>query len=476
MNIAQYFFDAAQQQPTNVAFLEKGKTYHYAELAKLVQQVAAYLKQQGYQKGDNILVVIPPSVNLYVNLLAIFTIGARAVLVDNILPRKRVLYALEKAECKGVLATPILSALLFFFGKAIRKRLTRAGMLTRTYPNIATVKKEDTALITFTSGTTGKPKAANRTHNFLNTQLQTIIKKMDLKAGDVHLTSFPVVLLCNLAVGATSIIAPKRENKQAWQKIKEQYNVNVVSASPHYFNAFIINLKKKHLEKIVIGGASIYPHFVQALKDKPYANAIQFVYGSTEAEPIATLTLGKYLQYNQPKEKGICVGKNHPNILIKVVEIKEGKMIDLQESQIGEIIVAGPHVLKNYYKDPEAFAKNKIELKGQVWHRTGDAGYLKNDQLYFFGRMKHCWVQEEEYLSPLTLEKYASEKGFTGQATWLNVKGETLAFYAGGPNNFKKLLEGFPYAIDRVIQLKKLPTDKRHKSRVDYEGLVKKFG
>jgi len=472
MNIAQHFFEAAQQYPNTIAIVEKGKAYTYADFEKRVRQVAAYLNQKGYQKGDNILVVIPPSIELYVNLLAIFMIGARAVLVDNIFPQKRVLYAVEKAKCKGVLTTPLFSVLLFFFGNIIRKRLNVTKKSTGTHPNIENAAEDETALITFTSGTTGKPKAANRTHGFLNIQLQTIIEKTKLAAGDVHITSFPVVMLCNLAVGATSIIPPKNNKAEVWQKIGEDFKVNVVSASPHYFSAFQSKLLTKHFEKIVIGGASIYPDFVDVLKEQAYADAIQLVYGSTEAEPIATLTIEEYLENNHHKEKGICVGKQHQNILIKVVDINKGNLTELKEGAIGEIIVAGPHVLKTYYKNPEAYAKNKIEYKGKIWHRTGDAGYLKNGLLYFYSRMKYCWDQKGHLLSPIVLEKFASEQGFKGEATWMYVKGKTIAFYVGEKVAFKELLDSFPYEIDMVKRLKKLPKDKRHISRVDYERLI----
>lgn len=473
MNIAQHFFKAAKQNPETIALREKGQSYSYADLAKAVKQAAAHLKQQGFQKGDNILVVIPPSVELYTNLLAIFTIGVRAVLVDNIFPRKRLLHAIEKAGCKGVLTTQLLSMLLFFFGNTVRKKLIRTGKSMATSQNIEKVNIDETALITFTSGTTGNPKAANRTHKFLNTQLQTIIDKMKLEAGDVHMTSFPVVLLCNLAVGVTSIIAPKNEDQHAWQQINTRFKVNVISASPHYFSAFQSKLNKESFEKIVIGGASIYPDFVNELKDQSYANNIQFVYGSTEAEPISTLTVDEYLSYNDLKEKGICVGLPHPNILVKVIEIDNNQLVELDEGSIGEIIVAGPHVLKDYYKDPEAYAKNKIEYDEQIWHRTGDAGYLRNGKLYFFGRMRYCWIQAGELLSPLVLEKFTREQSFHGEVTWLQFKGQTIAFYSGEKAALKEILLKFPYGIDKLIHMKKLPKDKRHQSRIDYQKLIK---
>jgi len=279
--------------------------------------------------------------------------------------------------------------------------------------------------------------------------------------------------LCNLAVGATSIIPPKKDIGEEWQKIRKDFEVNVVSASPHYFSMFQSKLPAKHFKKIVIGGATIYPDFVAALKDQVYADSIQLVYGSTEAEPIATLTIDEYLVNNYPQEKGICVGKPHPNISIKVVEIKDGQLTGLNEGAIGEIIVAGPHVLKTYYKDPEAYTKNKIEYEGKIWHRTGDAGYLRKDNLYFYSRMKYCWNQEGYLLSPIVFEKFASEQGFNGEVTWLYINGETVAFYVGEKVAFEELLNEFPYGVDKVIRLKKLPKDKRHLSRVNYEGIIK---
>jgi long-subunit acyl-CoA synthetase (AMP-forming) len=187
---------------------------------------------------------------------------------------------------------------------------------------------------------------------------------------------------------------------------------------------------------------------------------------------MAIQNLTDYLK--ESDENGVLVGEPHPNIQIKINELHSSNLLSKAEGQLGEILVAGPHVLHNYYRDLSAFSKNKIVEGETIWHKTGDAGYLKNGKLYYYGRVKHIWQQENRWLSPITLEKFLADNNFEAEATWQHIDGKNVLFVTP-KMDLKLLLKHFPYKIDRVVKVRKLPKDKRHLSRIDYEVLAAKL-
>ncbi|PCJ65649.1 MAG: hypothetical protein COA58_09595 [Bacteroidetes bacterium] len=475
MNIVRHFMQAANSYPNNVAIVQNGKSIHYSELKTRILQTTNSLSEKGYKKGDNIMVMIPFSVELYVHILAIFSLGANVVLIDQLKPKSRVYYAFKKSECKAIITTKTIALLKFFlFSKKLWNTIITIPISTKTNDGYIDRKDTDSALITFTSGTTGNPKAADRTHGFLNTQLQTLIDEMRISPRDIHITSLPVVLMCNLAVGATSIIPPKYKNTNAWKLLANQFPPNILSASPHHFSEISRRIQNDKLDRVFVGGATILPSFVKQVAKNISHNKVTFVYGSTEAEPMTTLSLETYSKLISTNSVGLPVGRNHPNIQLKINTKDSTTLKEQPEGQIGEIIVAGPHVLHTYFKDEEAFARNKIIANDIIWHRTGDAGYIKDEQLYYFSRMRYAWILHDEWLAPLTLEKYLSINGYLEEGTWLNVKGKNILFIQK-TKNLKKVIESFPYTIDETVFIKQLPRDKRHLSRVDYEQLLCKY-
>lgn len=473
MNIVSHFLKAARQFPNAPAFIEKGKIITYGELQKEVFKNVAAFKNKGLKNGDNIMLMIPFSTELYIKILAIFSLGANVVLVDQLRPKIKIKRTFLKANCKAIITLPKFAMLKYFlFHKDLWKSIITIKAGVKEDGEMATKNKSDTALITFTTGTTGHAKAADRTHGFLNIQLSTLIEEMELKQGDVHLTSFPVVLMCNLAVGACSLIPPKYKKGSQWASIKKDKPPNIISASPAHYSKLSELLDCTNLNKLIIGGANVLPHFARELAQKINPKKVTLVYGSTEAEPMATVGLEEYIKSINQTETTLLVGKVHPNIQLKINAKDSANVKELKDGEIGEIIVAGPHVLAKYYKDELSFRANKIVQENTIWHRTGDAGYLKNSELYLLGRLKYTWQENGKYLAPLVMEKYLSINGYKGEGTWMHIGNKNI-FFIQRANDSQKILEGFPHRIDQIIQLKRIPRDRRHLSRIDYEALLK---
>src|SRR5262249_43397432 len=119
-------------------------------------------------------------------------------------------------------------------------------------------------------------------------------------------------------------------------------------------------------------------------------------YGATEALPVTSITATEVLARTADKTRqgaGTCVGKPLPTIRLKIIEIVEGPIGSLTETrelptgEIGEIIVQGDAVTREYFARTEATAAAKIPDGDRFWHRMGDVGYLdETDALWFCGR------------------------------------------------------------------------------------------
>jgi acyl-CoA synthetase (AMP-forming)/AMP-acid ligase II len=217
--------------------------------------------------------------------------------------------------------------------------------------------------------------------------------------------------------------------------------------------------------------------------------AIQVVYGSTEAEPIAGVSVEQLLDKSDLMERGgLCVGTPDLNIRLEIIEIKEAivtgnelEVLHLLQGSIGEIIVAGDHVLKSYYNNDAAFARNKIiDHQGVIWHRTGDAGFVGADGLlYLCGRCNQMIFRNGHWISPFIWESVFAQSGLVARGTIMEWEGQLIAVVQSKADAMKvpdaNLMAILPEPVDRIIWLEKLPLDPRHHTKIDYDGLKKQM-
>src|SRR5262249_16375838 len=167
------------------------------------------------------LVFAPMSADLYVALLALFRLGAAALFLDPSAGKAHLEQCCARWPPDAMLAVP-KAHLLRFVSPPLRKiplkiavsgwvPATRRWLDVQTAPRDrdareASIRPDDPALVTFTSGSTGVPKAAVRTHAFLLAQHQVLAKRIELEAGEVDLATLPIFVLANLASGVTTVI------------------------------------------------------------------------------------------------------------------------------------------------------------------------------------------------------------------------------------------------------------------------------
>ena len=174
------------------------------------------------------------------------------------------------------------------------------------------------------------------------------------------------------------------------------------------------------------------------------------------------------------------VGKPIEDINVKIIKPSDEPIEDFESTwlstgEIGEICVEGKHVLKEYYNSDEAQKFAKINYQGQVWHRTGDAGYLDNDgRLFLMGRVKNRFVHNNKDVYVFPIENALLEIEGIEIGTILKID-EQIILVAETKIPQKKLereLKNFGFNFDKFI-ITKIPRDPRHNSKIDYDKLRK---
>jgi acyl-coenzyme A synthetase/AMP-(fatty) acid ligase len=223
MNLIEALTNQVNTRPKAAAIIEtihgSDRMSTFADLDERSGKIAALLRQAGVHAGEPVLIFHPVSAELYTVLLAVFKLGAVAMFLDPSAGREHIERCCELQPPKALIASPKAHLLRLISG-AVRRIplkfvfgpwLPGAMSLTRAkgLPSMAGFEpcQQDTpALLTFTSGSTGLPKAAVRTHGFLLAQHQVLERRIHLVPGEVDLTTLPIFLLAHLASGVTSVI------------------------------------------------------------------------------------------------------------------------------------------------------------------------------------------------------------------------------------------------------------------------------
>lgn len=502
MNLASLLEERARLHPERLALVDSCGRVSYGELARRVSAGAGELQEMGLKGGQVILVFQPVSIALYEILLAAFHAGLRVMLADPSAGREFLSHC-----CKRLMPDA-------FFGswKAQFLRLTVAemrGIKTSIssggwFPctsgwradgdGIPTVEvaDDDPALVTFTSGSTGVPKAAVRSHGFLLAQHRALSKALDFEEGEVDLITLPVFVLANLASGLTSVLAatdlakPGSPDIAAISAQCRKFGVTRCAASPAFFEGMLAGAMPR-FEKLYTGGAPVFPDLLRRLREALPDARIHSVYGSTEAEPIAHFPAEDADEETDALTRrggGLCSGAPVAEIELRIIAdrwgtpLGAGEMKFLSKGEAGEIIVSGDHVLRGYLGgigDEET----KIHDDGRVWHRTGDTGWLDpQGRVWLLGR---CAEKLPAFPPADGLPKDAPRYPFAIECALREIfPGIRMAaidwdsrrtLVVGGVENESIQARAREFGIERVIFLESLPLDRRHNAKIDYPAL-----
>jgi long-chain acyl-CoA synthetase len=391
---AETLAKTAARQPQKTALIAKEEELTFAALAERVQALAAHLQQEGIRQGDRVGVLLPNSTAIPLSYYSTQKIGAVTVILDARLKGKELQGVLQDADLKLVIvhsqlypeieeAFKAMSAIPVWIvngqgERSFEKRFAAPAAQASSPP----LNDDDDALILYTSGTTGEPKGVVLSYRNLAQypQVMTAMGVSDsstMRGCILPMSHIVGPIVCNELVekGYTLVIFDQINPITILEGI-QKYRVNVFESVPIVFQLLLAvkNLASYDTSSVKIAammGTSIPLPLLRAFQAaQPHIKVIQG-YGLTETSPMITL-----VEPAKAEAKMGSIGRAVPGVEVKIVD-ESGK--DLGDDEPGEIITRGPHVMKGYFRRPEATAER---IRGG-WLYTGDVGKRSADGYYY---------------------------------------------------------------------------------------------
>lgn len=438
LNIADRLRNSARQWPTARAVVCPAgrdwlgrRTYSQFTFAQLDQEsdrIARGLKDWGVPAGSRLVLMVRPSLEFIALTFGLFKAGMVMVLVDPGMGKTNILQCLEEVDPQGFVAIPVVHAIRLWnrrrfpnarWNVSVGPRVPGAmksyrSLLGREWSRtpIAETQSTDPAAIIFTSGSTGAPKGVQFEHGMFNAQVDLIRDFYNIQPGEVDLPGFPPFALFNAAMGVTTVIPdmdPTRPAQVDPLKILEAIRDNGVTqsfGSPAFWNRIgrycdEHGIKLPTIRRGLSAGGPVPNHVLDRMTRAFTREGadLHTPYGATESLPVASIGGNEVLHRNAFRTReggGTCVGRVFPGIEVRIIAETEGPIGSIEEAsvlppgQIGEIVVRGPSVTREYFQRPEATRLAKIPDGDRFWHRIGDVGYLDDEGLLWFcGRKAH---------------------------------------------------------------------------------------
>ena len=490
-NLAFKLIKNYESKPDKICLIQNETQVNYANLYNMVSNFKKYLESIGIKKGQKVLILVPMSINFYVTLLAIWSIGA----IPSFMDAGFIKNGVKKNEFDEIGAIIGISKYILYsnINKNLKKlKKVNVSIINKLNYNerleIKEVDKDFPGILTYTSGTTGKPKIAERTHNFLKIQGEILEKNLDYESEDTEISTIPIFTLSNINVGITTVIADAKFSNLGQSNPKKiisqiiKNKSNRIMAAPGLLNVITDyciekNIILESINKIFTGGGAVFIDTIEKIKTVFPNSKIVTLYGSTEAEPISKLNVEEVTKQDIEKIEngyGILAGKivGVEECEIIKANLKEiGKLTpeefnNIKTDNVGEIVVTGENVLKGYVNGV-GDKENKFSVEGKVFHRTGDLGFLDEfGRLWLRGRIKEPYFNIEAALhAKFDIGKTAVFNDDNKIILVLEQKGKISEENIKAAIKFAK--------IDDIRYVKKIPVDKRHSTKVDYKELRK---
>ncbi len=408
MTLIKLLKESAEKNRSKVALKFQDKYWNFEELYDTIIKIAASFEDRGIKKGDKVALFLKNSPEFIWSVFALSAIGAEVVPLNFYLKYDEILYVAENCGLSAVItqlafletikevqkkykglrkiwvtdSTEKSEDIIEAFGTLLNCNSSpdRHSREKRENPDI---DAEDTVLILYTSGTTGKSKGVMLTHKNLISNATAAIEALEINNKDnficilplFHVFAWTANVLVPLSLGCPILIVESIRPPQLWLKKLAKENITVFAAVPqiyallsqgaHGLRKWILRFLFRTV-RLCISGAAPLPKEVAENFEKKIRVCLLEGYGLTETSPVTTVNSLKY------KKLG-TVGKVIPGVRVKIIDETEK---ELGTGQEGEICIQGPNVMKGYYGLPEE-TKNSFTQDG--WFRTGDIGALDSE-------------------------------------------------------------------------------------------------
>ena len=444
----------AEQYPNNVAFDFMGKSTTYREMVREIERCAKALKTIGVRENDKVTIAMPNCPQAIYMFYAVNLIGAIANMIHPLSAEKEIEFYLNESESVTAITldqfyhkfesirenTKVVNIIIASVKDALSKPVRAGYMLTegrkiKPIPKDAPVIRwkefmklsehcfykykvrragDDAAVILYSGGTTGTTKGIVLTNKNFNALGQQVLAANPMFGiGDKMLAAMPlfhgfglgVCIHTMLSQGGRCILIP-RFTAKSYAKDIVKYRCNFIAGVPTLYEA-LLRLDSMNgadlscLKGVFSGGDSLSielkKKFDKCLAEHKAKIQVREGYGTTETVTACCLT-----PPHMAKEGSI--GLPFPDTYIKIVE--PGTDRELPYGEEGEILLAGPTVMKEYMKHPEETAQTlRRHDDGLTWVYTGDLGVMDEQGfIYFRGRAKRMIISSGYNIYPGQIE------------------------------------------------------------------------
>ena len=414
-NLASLLEDSATTYPEREAVILGGTRLTYAQLDAAANQVANLLVSRGVEPGDKVALSCPNLPYFTIVYYGILKAGGTVVPLNVLLKGREVTYHLGDSDAKAYFCfegTPELAigkeghagfegadgCEHFFMITADpagdspidgTETLGQAqGGQAPTFETVAT-DEDDTAVILYTSGTTGQPKGAELRHRNMrdNALSGKALFNADADNPDTYLCVLPlfhsfgqtVIQNGAFAFGGTVIMLPRFEAKAALDLMLKE-KVTYFAGVPTMYWALLgaledgvdVSAIAENLRVAAAGGAAL-PVEVHKEFEKRFGVTILEGYGLSETSPVASFST-----FGEPVRVG-SIGTPIPGVEMKLLQADSWDEVEWSPDAVGEIAIKGHNIMKGYYNRPDA----TDEAIQDGWFRSGDLGRRDEDGWYY---------------------------------------------------------------------------------------------
>jgi len=389
-NLSDLLSHAAAERPDRIAIKLDETELSYSALDQAVTRAAGLLSARGVQPGDRVGIMLPNVPYFPVCYYGALRAGAAVVPMNVLLKEREVAFHLGDSDAKILLAWHECADAAHAGADQTETEcvLVAPGefeALLGRYPadrEVVERRPNDTAVILYTSGTTGTPKGAELTHDNLLRNVEVTVGLFGLDEHSVTLAALPFfhafgqtcALNATVAVGGCLSLIPRFDGGKALE-ILERDRVTVFEGVPTMYAAMLNHPRAGEtdtsaLDVCASGGAAMPVEIMRAFEEK-FGCAVLEGYGLSETSPVASFN-----RRDRERKPG-SIGLPIDGVEMRVID---DAGVEVPHGDIGEVAIRGHNVMKGYWKRAQATA-DAIDSDG--WFKTGDLARVDEDGYFF---------------------------------------------------------------------------------------------
>jgi len=428
-NLASLLSERAERSPGAPAVRFGEFELSFGQLDDASARMATLLRDRGLQPGDRVGVMLPNVPQFPVAYYGVLRAGGVVVPMNVLLKRREIAFYLEDSGTKFLLAWHGFAAEAR--GGADDAEAEPIEVEPDAFaellagvdptPRLAEVADDDTAVILYTSGTTGKPKGAELTHANLLANADVCMRTTsEIGPGDVVFGGLPlfhsfgqtVAMNASLKVGACLSLVPKFDPGEALETIQRD-RVTHFYGVPTMFGALLHHPERERYETsslrtCITGGASMPVEVLRGF-EQAFGCIVLEGYGLSETSPVASSN------HPDKERKPGSIGTPIEGVEMRVVDEDDNPV---PQGEVGEIVIRGHNVMKGYWRRPDA---TEEAMRGG-WFHSGDMARTDEDgYFYIVDRKKDLIIRGGYNVYPREVEEVLYEHPKIREAAVLGV-------------------------------------------------------